>query len=121
MSNRKQYIKYFYYASILICALQLLFFLLVPFGGVILIRDTITKGFYNTELFACVSSKGANQIFHIINSAIAVIYFASLFLCVATLTFIKLKIRKKYLFGIYSCLISIVILVIGILLKQFRC
>jgi len=115
----KRFKKYFYYTLIFISAVQLLFYLFAPFGGYLLLLIVIKNGLYESKYFGCVDSKIIYQVLQAMNSVIASVYFIALIFCLITLIFKNHQ--RRYKFGIYSGLIPIVILVLGIFVKYFGC
>ncbi|QEC53586.1 hypothetical protein EDD80_12022 [Anseongella ginsenosidimutans] len=111
--------KYFYNFAVFASLLQLLFFFLAPYGGIAAIRNSVRRGFYKAEAYACIDGPTIHQVLDIINSLIAVVYFASLVFCLATLLFKRWDKRRKY--GAYSFLISLSVLAGGLLLRVIGC
>ncbi|MFD2033238.1 hypothetical protein ACFSKL_00465 [Belliella marina] len=114
----KKYLKYIYYASVSICVIQILIFLLAPFGGPVLIGHVISRGLYKSELMDCTGcSAFTNELLHVFNIGLAVIYFGSLLMGIATLAFRKTDKHKRHIYGVCFGAISILICLVGFWIK----
>lgn len=110
-----------YYIAVVICIFQSVFWLLGPFAGLRLILDRIKQGLYKQSLMECMINHTIHSILHVLNMSIAMIYFASLFFCIITLFFAKSRERLKYYGGIYAGSATVLILILGIILRKYGC
>ena len=117
-------LKIGYYLAFSLCFIQLLFFLIAPFGGPLLIIDTIREGLFaggRQEYISVISKRLGISIYsiNILNQLVALIYFSSIILGSLTLFFYKMKMKCKFRISLYCFLISLIVLLTGKFLSQF--
>ena len=114
-------LKILFYISFGICLIQLLVYLLGPFGGpksifyLIKAGDTITlKNGYTVSLdFPPYSEKPAAGNLHVLSIIIRCIYFGSLIACCLLPLFYKMNLKRKYILGITICIVGVLGTVLG--------
>jgi hypothetical protein len=117
-------LKIGYYLAFSLCFIQLLFFLIAPFGGPLLIVDTIRDGLFaggRQEYISVISKRFGISVYNIniLNQLVALVYFSSIILGSLTSVFYKMKMKSKFRISLYCFLISLAILLMGKFLNQF--
>ena len=124
-------LKTLYYISVGVCLIQLLIYLLSPFGGPMSIINSIKDGLYEVTVKATsgyqvisldyppYSNNPNTKNLQLLNRFIACIYFASLVFCCLTPLFYKINIKTKYKTGIICGIISLVVFLVGGLIWRY--
>ena len=106
-----------YRISFCICLIQLLFFLVMPFGGLVLIRDRIKGGFYDGHVLMLLNTYVNDEELTLrLGQAAAIIYFASLTVGVVVPLLPKINIGIKHKITMGACIVALVFLFAGKLL-----
>lgn len=116
-----KFLKRAYGFMVGINAFLFLIVLIAPFGGFTLIIRTIRDGLYRKELFECFAGLFSLNVFHAINQGLAVINFASMIFCIGTLAMRWMENPKRYRLGIYSGVIPLVLLFLGMTANLSGC
>src|SRR5690606_1894727 len=116
-----RFVRRAYYFVVGINAFMFLIVMIAPFGGITLIISTVKDGLYRKELFECFAGLFPFGVYYVINQGIAIINFTSMFLCIGSLAWRWIGTQKRYRLGIYSGVIPLILLFLGMMLHLFGC
>lgn len=118
-------LKISYYVFVSLCLIQLLAYLLAPYGGTMSILNSIKKGLYVVTInttggykvisldFPPYNTNPYIKFIQIFNSLLAALYFSALMFCCLTLFFYKRNIKNRYKAGIISGIMAFLIFLFG--------